>query len=178
MSRTDEEFREAFNLVEAHIERRYDIPVIISDVTDPFTGDLDGREIKVDYDQSWEDALFIVVHLFGHTVQWNTNERARTIGTVVTLSPDAQQLAELHDYEQTACRYSLQLLHEAGVRDLDQWVADFAACDWGYLQHFYLTGQKRAFRTFWTDGNAILEPLAIPAFSPERWVSRADGVVI
>ena len=39
---SEDRFREAFNTVEAYIERRYDLPVVISDVTDPYTGDLDG----------------------------------------------------------------------------------------------------------------------------------------
>ncbi|HET7711376.1 MAG TPA: hypothetical protein VFL80_05550, partial [Thermoanaerobaculia bacterium] len=65
---SDARFQEVFNLLEAWVERQYEIPVIIGDVPDPFTGDLDGQEIEIDYDQSWEDALFILAHLFGHTV--------------------------------------------------------------------------------------------------------------
>ena len=30
----------------------------------------------------------------------------------------------------------------------------------------------------WRDGTPLLEPLPIPAFRPERWVSRWGGVVI
>src|SRR6267378_1456047 len=115
-------FREVFNRIEAYIERRYELPVVIRDVADPFTGDLDGAHIEVDYDQSCEDALFIVAHLFGHTVQWNTDPRARQLGTAVVRNPTEEFLSELRDYEGLACRYSLQLFHDAGVRDLDQWV--------------------------------------------------------
>jgi hypothetical protein len=171
-------FREVFNLIESTIERRYELPVIIRDVTDPFTGDLDGAHIEVDYDQSCEDALFIIAHLFGHTVQWNTEPRARELGTAAVNHPSEEFLAELRDYERTACRYSLQLFHDAGIRDLDQWVADFAACDSAYLMHFYRTGEKRPFRTFWERGQPLIEPLAIPLFNPTKWVSRADGVVV
>jgi hypothetical protein len=171
-------FREVFNQLEPYIERRYGIPVIIRDVTDPFTGDLDGAEIDVDYDQSAEDALFIVAHLFGHTVQWNTDPRARVLGMAKVEHPDESFLTELRDYETTACRYSLQLLHDAGIGDLDQWLADFASCDSGYLMHFYRTGEKRAFRTFWRDGMPTLTPLPIPEFQPERWVARSSGVVL
>ena len=76
---TADEFRTAFNLIERHIEAKYAIPVVIADVTEPFSGDLDGAEIKVDYDNSSEDALFIIAHLFGHTVQWNLSERGRVL---------------------------------------------------------------------------------------------------
>lgn len=175
---SEERFREAFNAIEEYIERRYSIPVVIRDVTDPFTGDLDGERIEVDYDQSAEDALFIIAHLFGHTVQWNVDANARAIGTVPVTNPSEEFLAALREYELTACRYSLQLFHDAGVRDLDQWMADFAACDTAYLMHFYRTGEKKPFRSFWRDGAKAIEPLAIPSFTPARWVSRNDGIVI
>lgn len=175
---SEERFRAVFNQIQAFIERRYDIPVLIRDVADPFTGDLDGEHIEVDYDQSCEDALFIIAHLFGHTVQWNTDPRLRVLGTARVDHPSEEFLVELRDYERTACRYTLQLFHDAGVRDLDAWVADFAACDSAYLMHFYRTGEKRPFRTFWECGTPPIEPLAIPNFQPSRWVSRADGVVI
>lgn len=62
------DFQEAFNRVELQIEKHYGIPVSISDVLDPNTGDFDGMSIKVDYDQDLETALFVLIHLFGHTV--------------------------------------------------------------------------------------------------------------
>jgi hypothetical protein len=172
--------RVVFDRVEQMIERRWEIPVRISDVPNPFTGDLDGEVILVDHDLDIEDAVFILIHLFGHTVQWNVSERARQIGfakpgeTVWT----EEALQEVADYEAEACRYSLQLLHEAGIRDLDQWVSDFAACDTAYLMHFYRTGEKLAFRSFWRADAALLEPLAIPSFQPTRWLSRYDGTVV
>lgn len=171
-----ERFREVFGIVEPLVERRWGVPVRLRDVADPFTGDLDGAEIQVDFDLEPEDALFILVHLFGHTVQWNTDEDARAIGTH-TGPWDEDALRRVRAYEYTACRYSMQLFHDAGVHDLDQWLSDFAACDYAYLDHFYRTGEKRPFRSFWSDGNQCLTPLAIPSFSPTRWLSR-DGVVI
>lgn len=170
--------REVFDRVEPMIERRWGIPVVISDVPHPFTGDLDGERILVDHDLDLEEALFIVVHLFGHTVQWNVSEHAREVGMARREHWTDAELEELSGYEREACRYSLQLLHDAGIHDLDQWVADFAACDSAYLMHLYRTGEKRPFREFWRDGAPLLEPLAIPAFSPARWISRYDGTVL
>jgi type 1 glutamine amidotransferase len=170
--------REVFNIVEPIIEQRWGIPVKISDVPNPFTGDLDGEQILVDYAVDIEDAVFILVHLFGHTVQWNISERAREIAFMRPGQWSEEALAELSAYEREACRYSLQLLHEAGVHDLDQWISDFAACDSAYLLHFYRTGEKAEFRSFWRDGAPLVTPLVIPPFSPTRWVSRYDGVVI
>lgn len=171
-------FRAAFNRLEPYIESTYGIPVVISDVTDPFTGDLDGAEIRVDYDQSAEDALFIIAHLFGHTVQWNLSERARVIGSVVQDNPTPELLDELEAYERVACRYSLRLFHDCGVTDLDQWLSDFAACDFAYLRHFYATGEKRPFRSFWVDGTPLLTPMDIPPFEARSWHSRWQGIVV
>ncbi len=53
---------EVFNIVEPHIERVYGIPVVITDVPSPFTGDLDGATIFVDYHEDMENALFILAH--------------------------------------------------------------------------------------------------------------------
>jgi hypothetical protein len=173
---SSDRLRSVFNTVEALIERRWGIPVVITEVPNPFTGDLDGARILVDHANEVEDALFILVHLFGHTVQWNVSAHAREIGVKTRWSDD--ELHELAAYETEACRYSLQLLHDAGVHDLDQWLADFAACDTAYLVHFYRTGEKRPFRTFWQDSTPLLEPLAIPDFQPERWITRYEGTVI
>lgn len=170
--------RDAFDALERHIEDHYGIPVRIADVRDPFTGDLDGAEIEIDHDQSIEDALFVLVHLFGHTVQWNVCAEARAIGEAQLMQPDADQLVRIRAYEEEACAYSLQLLHDAGFRDMDQWLSDFAACDYAYLEHFYRTGEKGAFRSFWRDGMPLVRPLAIPAFQPARWRSRWDGTVL
>lgn len=172
-----ERFRTAFAIVERLIEDRWGVPVVIGDVPNPFTGDLDGAEIRVDYDLEPEDAMFIVVHLFGHTVQWNTAPSARAIATYPGPWDDAH-LAILRDYEATACRYSLTLLHDAGIHDLDQWLADFSACDYAYLEHFYKTGEKAPFRSLWKSGAPLLAPLPIPPFTPEKWWSRWQGVVI
>lgn len=170
--------REVFDGVERLVEDRWGIPVTISDVPSPFTGDLDGERIIVDYDLDIEEAVFILIHLFGHTVQWNLSERSREIAFARPGKWTEEQLAELAAYEREACRYSLQLLHDAGFVDLDQWVSDFAACDAAYLMHFYRTGEKPAFRSFWRAGAPLLTPLPVPPFQPTRWISRYDGTVI
>src|SRR5258706_445562 len=110
--------------------------------------DLDGAEIRVDYDLSAEESVFILAHLFGHTVQWNLSAADREIGRKVETNLPESRLAEIERYERAACGYSLQLLHEVGVLDLDQWFSDFATCDLRYLMHFYRTGVKEEFRSF------------------------------
>jgi hypothetical protein len=175
---TDERFREVYNTVAAYVEDHYGIPVVISDVVNPFTGDLDGSEIHVDYENSIEEAVFILVHLFGHTVQWNMSDYNRKIGYEVQQNPSVEKLDELERYEKEACGYSLQLFHDAGVRDLDQWTSDYAACDFAFLRTFYSTGKRSPFRSFWKDGQPLLKPLPIPDFVPTKWISRWQGIVV
>jgi len=64
------DFQNCFNLVERHIETRYEMPVSISDVQDPNTGDFDGMCIKIDYDLELDLGFYVLLHLFGHSVQW------------------------------------------------------------------------------------------------------------
>ncbi len=174
----DEQLRAAFNVLEKHVETKYGVPILIKDVPNPFTGDLDGAEIHVDYAEDIESALFIIAHLFGHTVQWNTDEKAREIGYKLYPNADAAMMKRLHEYELEACRYSMQLFHEAGVRELDQWFSDYSACDFEFLKNFYKTGEKPAFKTFWKTGSPLLEPKIIPSFQPTKWVSRWAGIVV
>jgi hypothetical protein len=169
----DVDFRDAFNRVERYVERRYGIPVSISDVIAPNTGDFDGAQIKIDYDQDLEMALFILVHLFGHTVQWNMSETYRELGLNTQPGKSEEELARIYEYERDATRYSLTLLHEAGVHSLDRWATDWWYADWLYLQHFYRTGEKLDIRPLLRpEEGTLLSPLPIPAFQPQRWMSR------
>ena len=178
MPRT-ERFFDVFNAVERRVEERYGIPVVISDVPHPFTGDLDGATIQLDHQLTAEEAVFCVAHLFGHTVQWNIDPGARELGLAqAQRQTDPEMIRKLRAYELEACGYSLQLFHEAGVRDLDQWLSDFAACDLAYLEHFYKTGDKLPFRSFWVDNQPLVAPRPIPDFFPTTWKSRWEGVVI
>jgi hypothetical protein len=90
----------------------------------------------------------------------------------------SEALPALMDYEREAARYAIALFHEVGITDMDQWLADYTACDSAYLKHFYSTGEKQDFATFWLDGTKILEPRPIPKFTPTRRALRSDGIVI
>ncbi len=102
----------------------------------------------------------------------------RQIGLAPVENPSEALLAEIEAYEREAARYSIQLLHEVGVRELDGWMADFTAADVAYLLHFYRTGEKVAIEQVWRDGAPPIEPVPIPPFHPTRWVARSAGVVI
>lgn len=175
---SDERFLEIFNLVERTIEERWGIPVAVRDVPEPFTGDLDGASIELDYALPPAEAMFILLHLFGHTVQWNVDDRLREVGMRPIDVPTTEPLDEVEEYERGAGHYSLQLLHELGVHELDQWLTDFTAADIAYLMHYYRTGEKLEMAAVWKAGQPPIVPRPIPHFQPRRWVARSEGVVV
>jgi hypothetical protein len=164
--------------VEKHLAARYGIPVVTRDIPDPLTGDLNGLEIHVDYAITPELRLFLLGHLFGHTVQWNVNPGAFEIGKQYQPPVDEKLIPAVLEYETEAADYGISLLHEAGVTDCDEWFAAYSACDQAYLVDFYRTGSKKDFKDFWPKNAAPLLPKPIPAFTATRRTFRMDGVVI
>ena len=90
------DFKNCFNIVEKHIEDRYQMPVHISDVLDPNTGDFDGVTIKIDYDQELDLAFYILLHLFGHSVQWNLSKKYRDLGQDQTIPKPPEVMQEIY----------------------------------------------------------------------------------
>ena len=166
------------DLAQAYIERVYGIPVVTRDIPDPLTGDLNGSEIHIDCAVTPEQRLFLLAHLFGHTVQWNVDPRAFEIGKPQTPPVQESLIPELMEYEREAARYGLALLHQASITIVDQWYCDYTACDRAYLFSYYRTGDKREPLSFWQDGTPLMPPKAIPGFTPIRRVFRLDGIVI
>src|SRR5579859_3078049 len=164
--------------LEKHLTSRYGIPVVTRDIPDPLTGDLNGAEIHIDFAVTPEQRLFLLVHLFGHTVQWNVSPGAFELGRPQSPPVSELCLPALMDYEAEAAGYALELLHEVGIADIDQWFADYAACDAAYLLHYYVTAEKRDFLSFWRDGTTRLQAQPVPPFTPTSRSFRSDGVVI
>ena len=164
--------------IEQHIERAYGVRVITRDIPDPLTGDLNGAEIHIDCAATPEQRLFLLAHLFGHTVQWNAIPGAFELGQPRQPPVSLDCLPALMEYEREAARYALGLLHETGITSTDQWFADYAACDAAYLRHYYLTGEKREFLSFWQEDTSPIQALPVPPFSTTRRSLRGDGIVI
>ena len=171
-------FAEYCARVQEHIERSYNIRIVTRDVLDPLTGDLDGAEIDIDYAVSPELRLFLLAHLFGHTVQWNVNPRAFEIGKTHEPPVSEDLLPAIMEYEREAACYGLGMLHQARITDVDQWLSDFTACDMAYLFHYYRTGEKCEFSIFWRDKTPLLTARPVPAFTPAQRRFRSDGIVI
>ncbi|MEI9811603.1 MAG: hypothetical protein WDO18_02525 [Acidobacteriota bacterium] len=171
-------FEKYSELVQEHLERVHGIRVVTRDVEDPLIGDLDGAEIHIDYAVSPEQRLFLLAHLFGHTVQWNANPNGVELGRPRRPPVPASEIPALMEYERQAASYALSMLHEIGITDVDQWLSDFTACDTAYLQHFYVTGEKRDFQSFWRIGTRTIDPTPIPEFRPAKRAWRSGGIVI
>jgi hypothetical protein len=162
-----EDFRRARERVES-----YGVRVYIGDVLDPNTGSFDGAEIGIDWANDLEMSLFVLVHLFGHTVQWNTVPAYRTIDQRVHPGAPAEVIEEARVYERNASRIGMTLLHEARIKNRDQWLADWCGSDWKYLSTFYSTGKLPDWHEFRSTGHPPIDPLPIPSFVPTRYHPR------
>jgi len=171
MSKIDGALKDDFRRARDAVER-YGVRVYIGDVADPNTGIFDGCEIGIDYANDLEMSLFVLVHLFGHTVQWNTVPAYRTIDQRAKAFAAADVIEEARLYEENASRLGMQLLHEAAVTSRDQWLSDWRASDWKYLSTYYATGKLPAWSDCRISGQPLLTPMAIPTFSPQRFATR------
>jgi hypothetical protein len=171
-------FPELCARVQEYVERRYGIRVVTRDIPPPLIGDLDGAEIHIDCSVTPEQRLFLIAHLFGHIVQWNVSPEAFALGQSRRPPVDESLLPVLMTYEREAAAYGIALFHEVGIRQADQWLSDYSACDLAYLAHFYRTGEKLVPLSFWHTGMPLIEPRAIPTFTPTKLVFRSSGVVI
>ncbi len=131
----------------------------------PKLGIFDGLKITIDPAVDFEMQCFLVLHLFGHSVQWVApSYRPEILGV-----PDTDRevyLDALERYERNAARFGLQLLHEAGITDLDPWFFDYAETDWKYVESFYRQGSIPPWETCVVHGAQPVAPLSIPPLEP------------
>lgn len=145
---------------------KYGFGIEYRDLEPPRTGTFDGLRLVLDPDVDFEMQCFVLVHLFGHCVQWVSPALAASAAAVQETT-DRQKFIEIaHDYELEASRLGLKMLHERGVTDMDQWLSDFVESDWRYLRTYYETGQTPPWESCIARGCPVLTPLAIPAFAP------------
>jgi hypothetical protein len=141
---------------------KYGFVVEYRDLTPPRTGIFDGLRIVIDPDVDFEMQCFILLHLFGHSVQWVAPSLVGKLDALQHTTDKRRFMQVLHDYEYEAAGYGLGLLHEAGVRDLDQWYSDFVATDWRYVERFYETDAIPPWDECVISGQPLLSPAPIP----------------
>lgn len=142
------------------------------DVVDPNTGEFDGLNIWVEEDQPIEQAFYVLLHLFGHSVQWNVDAELRELGLDVSLVKTEEELTRIYQYEKHASALALTLLHQNGIDYLDQWISNWFYADWMWLKHLYQTGDKVDYLTYWRDDADLLQPEPLPEFTPQYFIAR------
>ena len=141
---------------------KYGFAVEYRDLDAPRTGIFDGLRISIDPDVDFEMQCFILLHLFGHSIQWTAPSLAGKLAALKDSTDKAVFMRALHEYEFEAARFGMQLLREIGVRDLDQWYSDFVGTDWRYVERYYKTGEIPPWHECLVHNQPLIEPLPIP----------------
>jgi len=167
------DFKAVFHALVDRIESAYGLKVIVGPVVGSYTGQFDGESLWVDLQKDPAEAVFILAHLFGHTVQWNLDENLRRLGLAETGVTEAD-LPRIYEYERQASQLGLALIEETGEQGLARWLTDCFGSDWKFLAHFYRTGEKIRFELETGADEPLLTALPIPKFIPQRWPPRGS----
>lgn len=132
------------------------------DLEPPRTGIFDGLKIVIDPDVEFEMQCFVLLHLFGHSVQWVAPSIAHKLDALQNTPEKERFLQVLHDYEFEAAGYGMKLLQDLGIHDLDDWFSDFVATDWRYVERYYREDRIPPWRECVTGGAPHVAPLEIP----------------
>jgi hypothetical protein len=138
------------------------------DLEPPRTGIFDGQAIVIDPDVEFEMQAFILLHLFGHSVQWIAPSLAHQLDALVSTTDKERFMQVLRDYEYEAAGFALTLLHELCVRDLDAWFSDFVATDWRYVERYYREDRIPPWNECVVSGAPLIQPLPIPPLEHRR----------
>jgi hypothetical protein len=132
------------------------------DLEPPRTGIFDGQRITIDPDVGFEMQCFLLLHLFGHSVQWVAPSLEHALGELQHTEDRSRFLQVLHDYEFQAARFGMRLMHDVGVTSLDQWYSDFVGTDWRYVERYYQTDRIPPWTECIVSGCALIEAAPIP----------------
>lgn len=141
---------------------KYGFEIRYNDLEPPRTGTFNGKLITIDPDVDFEMQCFILLHLFGHSVQWVAPSLEGSLDELQNTKDRERFLRVLRDYEYEAAEFGMFLLHESGITDLDQWYSDFVETDWKYVRHYYVEGFIPEWETCRSAGTEIIQPKPIP----------------
>ena len=132
------------------------------DLESPKTGVFDGLKITLDPDVGFEMQCFILLHLFGHSVQWIAPSIEHKLAGIRDTKDKNRFMENLKAYEFEAARYGLYLLKEAGIAGVDQWYSDFVHTDWRYVERYYRSGSIPRWEDCIVTGSPAILPQEIP----------------
>jgi hypothetical protein len=147
---------------------KYGFVIEYRDLEPPRTGIFDGLRITIDPDVGFEMQCFLLLHLFGHSVQWVAPSLSDNLAELQRTDDRSRFMQVLHDYEFQAARFGMQLMRERGVTGLDQWYSDFVETDWRYVERFYETNAIPPWTECIVSGCSLIQPAAIPALALRR----------
>ena len=141
---------------------KYGFVIEYRDLEPPRTGIFDGLRIVIDPDVGFEMQCFLLLHLFGHSVQWVAPSLEHKLGDLQHTEDRERFMQVLHAYELEAAGFGMQLMHQVGVTTLDQWYSDFVATDWRYVEGYYQTNQLPEWTSCIVSGSPLVTPAPIP----------------
>ena len=141
---------------------KYGFVIEYRDLEPPRTGIFDGLRITIDPDVGFEMQCFLLLHLFGHSVQWIAPSLEQALGELQRTHDRARFLQVLHNYEFQAARFGMQLMHERGITRLDQWYSDFVETDWRYVERYYETARLPDWKSCIIRGCPLVTPVPVP----------------
>jgi hypothetical protein len=147
---------------------KYGFAIEYRNLEPPKVGTFDGLRIAIDPDVGFEMQCFLLLHLFGHSVQWVAPAIESQLEALRFTEDHGRFMRALHAYEFEAARFGQQLLREVGVTGLDQWYSDFVETDWRYVESFYQTGEIPLWEECVTTGGAWIRPASIPELRHRR----------
>jgi hypothetical protein len=132
------------------------------DLEPPRTGIFDGLRIVIDPDVGFEMQCFLLLHLFGHSVQWVAPSLEHKLDALQHTEDRQQFMRVLRAYELEAAGFAMQLMHQVGVTTLDQWFSDFVETDWRYVEGYYQTDKLPDWQSCIVRDCALVTPAPIP----------------
>src|SRR4051794_21411086 len=151
---------------------KHGFAVEYQDLEPPRTGIFDGLKISIDPDVTFEMQCFLLLHLFGHSVQWVAATPSDKLADLQHAEDREVFMRVLHDYEFEAAGYGLTLLHATGATGFDQWYADFVHTDWRYVEEYYKTNQLPDWSRCVVSGGASIVEKPIPALQHHQVAVR------
>jgi len=142
---------------------KYGFAIEYRDLEPPRTGIFNGLKIVIDPDVGFEMQCFLLLHLFGHSVQWVAPSLEAKLHDLQHTTDQTVFMKVLQAYEYEAARFGMQLLHESGVTTLDQWYSDFVQTDWTYVERYYQTNSLPEWTTCVMTGQPLIQATPIPA---------------
>src|SRR5215471_1029254 len=115
---THEYFERVLSLATTRIQH-YGFTIVYSDkLPKTSAAEFDGLTFLLQKEMSPDSALFNLLHIFGHSLQWCVSPETFVLARKKIVPGDPlpeSELLAIKSYERQASEYGIQLLHEANI---------------------------------------------------------------